>query len=97
MENRGPLRAFSHFSWCPSGKVLEYFIGTCCTTEAASGYLFVMAGVSDFSEVSFCVQYFRNPGTGYNRPPSSFRISDCFNYLFNLVVSLLISGFINRR
>jgi hypothetical protein len=37
---------------------------TCCTTEAASGYSFVMAWHSDFSDASFCAQYFRNPSTG---------------------------------
>jgi hypothetical protein len=37
---------------------------TCSNTEAASGYLFMTAWDSDFSDASFCLQYFRNVCTG---------------------------------
>jgi hypothetical protein len=37
---------------------------TFCTTEAASGHLFVMSWHWDFSDASFYVQYFWNPNTG---------------------------------
>jgi hypothetical protein len=37
---------------------------TCCTTESASGYLFVMAWHWDFSDDSSCLQYFWNPSSG---------------------------------
>jgi hypothetical protein len=36
---------------------------TCCTTEPASLYLFVIVWHRDSSDASFCIQYFRNPGT----------------------------------
>jgi hypothetical protein len=37
---------------------------TCCTTEGASEYLFVMTWFSHFSDDSASLQYFRNPGSG---------------------------------
>jgi hypothetical protein len=44
--------------------VLLSMLYTCYTTEAASGYLFMMAWHSDFSSASYCVQYFWNSCTG---------------------------------
>jgi hypothetical protein len=51
---------------------------TCCTTEAASGYLFVVAWDSGLSNASFCVQYFRSPGTGTSPTWCTLKFAACF-------------------
>jgi hypothetical protein len=59
-------RAFPHLAGAPvtrfSMSLSNLF--TCCTTEAASGYIFVMTWHSYLSDASSCVYYFRNLGTG---------------------------------
>jgi hypothetical protein len=66
IHNSCPLRAFRHSSRCASGKDSMSKKNLCIfsNTEAASGYLFIMALHSDFRNDSSCLHYFRNPGSG---------------------------------
>jgi hypothetical protein len=45
VQNIGTLRALLPFRWCASSKVLGFTENCvyCCITEAAAGYLFLMA------------------------------------------------------
>jgi hypothetical protein len=62
IHNRVPHRPFPPLVGVHATRILMSLITlyTCCTTEATSGYLFVMTCHSAFTDASFCAQYFRN-------------------------------------